>query len=64
MSTLGVVQARRPGKATIKVLSIHDSLNYDEVGSLYSYVLIQFDFCSYLRKLSYGFVSSSIIFCR
>ncbi|KAK4272113.1 hypothetical protein QN277_020709 [Acacia crassicarpa] len=31
VSALGVVQARRPGKATIKLLSIHDSLNYDEV---------------------------------
>ncbi|XP_054801518.1 nuclear pore complex protein GP210 [Prosopis cineraria] len=31
VSAVGVVQARKPGKATIKVLSIYDSLNYDEV---------------------------------
>lgn len=31
VSTSGVVQAKKPGKATIKVLSIFDSFNYDEV---------------------------------
>ncbi|KAH7510680.1 hypothetical protein FEM48_ZijujUnG0099600 [Ziziphus jujuba var. spinosa] len=31
VSASGVVQAKRPGKATIKVLSIYDSFNYDEV---------------------------------
>ncbi|KAH1248383.1 Nuclear pore complex protein [Glycine max] len=31
VSAFGVVQAKKPGKATIKVLSVYDSLNYDEV---------------------------------
>lgn len=31
VSASGVVQAKKPGKATIKVLSIYDSFNYDEV---------------------------------
>lgn len=31
VSASGVVQAKKPGKATIKVLSIFDSFNYDEV---------------------------------
>ncbi|KAF7801531.1 nuclear pore complex protein GP210 isoform X1 [Senna tora] len=31
VSAFGIVQARKPGKATIKVLSIYDLLNYDEV---------------------------------
>ncbi|XP_062106942.1 nuclear pore complex protein GP210 isoform X1 [Humulus lupulus] len=31
VSTSGVVQAKKPGKATIRVLSIFDSFNYDEV---------------------------------
>ncbi|KAF4381614.1 hypothetical protein F8388_021242 [Cannabis sativa] len=30
VSTSGVVQAKKPGKATIRVLSIFDSFNYDE----------------------------------
>ncbi|KAJ7974628.1 Nuclear pore complex protein [Quillaja saponaria] len=31
VSAFGVVQARKPGKATLKVISIYDSSNYDEV---------------------------------
>lgn len=31
VSASGVVQAKKPGKANIKVLSIFDSFNYDEV---------------------------------
>ncbi|WCJ21095.1 Nuclear pore complex protein GP210 [Euphorbia peplus] len=31
ISELGVVQAKKPGKATVRVLSIFDSFNYDEV---------------------------------
>ncbi|XP_029128899.1 nuclear pore complex protein GP210 isoform X3 [Cajanus cajan] len=31
VSDFGIVQAKKPGKATIKVLSVYDSLNYDEV---------------------------------
>lgn len=31
VSALGVVQAKKPGKATIKVVSIFDPINYDEV---------------------------------
>lgn len=31
VSASGIVQAKRPGKATIKVVSIFDSFNYDEV---------------------------------
>ena len=31
VSASGVVQAKKPGKATIKVLSIFESFNYDEV---------------------------------
>ncbi|KAI6671315.1 hypothetical protein NL676_006200 [Syzygium grande] len=31
VSTSGVVQAKKPGKSTIKVLSVYDSFNYDEV---------------------------------
>ena len=31
VSASGVVQAKKPGKATIEVLSVFDSLNYDEV---------------------------------
>ncbi|MED6133436.1 hypothetical protein PIB30_028200 [Stylosanthes scabra] len=31
VSAFGIVQAKKPGKATIKVFSIYDSLNYDEV---------------------------------
>ncbi|XP_027357563.1 nuclear pore complex protein GP210 isoform X2 [Abrus precatorius] len=31
VSAFGIVQAKKPGKATIKVLSVYDSLNYDEV---------------------------------
>lgn len=31
VTAFGVVQAIKPGKATIKVLSVYDSLNYDEV---------------------------------
>lgn len=31
VSASGVLQAKKPGKATIKVLSIFDSFNYDEV---------------------------------
>lgn len=34
VSTSGVVQAKKPGKATIKVVSIFDSFNYDEVKSV------------------------------
>ncbi|CAL9014723.1 unnamed protein product, partial [Prunus brigantina] len=36
LSASGVVQAKKPGKATIKVLSIFYSFNYDEVqGTVY-----------------------------
>uniref|UniRef100_A0A2P2KNT8 Uncharacterized protein MANES_17G112100 n=1 Tax=Rhizophora mucronata TaxID=61149 RepID=A0A2P2KNT8_RHIMU len=31
ISTFGVVQAKKPGKATVRVVSIFDSFNYDEV---------------------------------
>ncbi|KAI4366879.1 hypothetical protein MLD38_022689 [Melastoma candidum] len=31
VSTVGVIQAKKPGSATIKVQSVFDSLNYDEV---------------------------------
>lgn len=31
VSAFGIAQAKKPGKATIKVLSVYDSLNYDEV---------------------------------
>ncbi|KAF5479668.1 hypothetical protein F2P56_000470 [Juglans regia] len=31
ISASGVVQAKKPGKATVKVLSVFDALNYDEV---------------------------------
>ncbi|BAU00962.1 hypothetical protein VIGAN_11010600 [Vigna angularis var. angularis] len=31
VTAFGIVQAKKPGKATIKVLSVYDSLNYDEV---------------------------------
>lgn len=31
VSAFGIVQAKKPGKAIVKVLSIYDSLNYDEV---------------------------------
>lgn len=31
VSASGVVQAKKPGKATVKVQSVYDSLNYDEV---------------------------------
>jgi len=31
VSATGVVQAKRPGKATVRVISIFDSLNFDEV---------------------------------
>ncbi|KAH9624818.1 hypothetical protein KSS87_018134 [Heliosperma pusillum] len=31
VSGMGVVQAKRPGKASVKVVSIYDSLNFDEV---------------------------------
>ncbi|CAK9176162.1 unnamed protein product [Ilex paraguariensis] len=31
VSTYGIVQAKRPGKATIRAVSIFDSFNYDEV---------------------------------
>lgn len=31
VSASGVVQAKKPGKATIRVLSVFDSFNYDEV---------------------------------
>ena len=33
VSAYGVVQAKKPGKAIIKVVSIFDSFNYDEVMS-------------------------------
>lgn len=35
----GVVQAKKPGKATVKVVSIFDSFNYDEVILLCLYIL-------------------------
>lgn len=41
VSASGVVQAKKPGKATIKVLSIFDSFNYDEVQGI-QYVVILF----------------------
>lgn len=31
VSAFGVVQAKKPGNATLKVVSIFDSSNYDEV---------------------------------
>ncbi|XP_027187547.1 nuclear pore complex protein GP210 isoform X1 [Cicer arietinum] len=31
VSASGTIQAKKPGKATIKVVSIYDSLNYDEI---------------------------------
>ncbi|XP_045812556.1 nuclear pore complex protein GP210 isoform X2 [Trifolium pratense] len=31
VSASGTIQAKKPGKATIKVISVYDSLNYDEV---------------------------------
>ncbi|CAN4082059.1 unnamed protein product [Withania somnifera] len=31
VSTFGIVQAKRPGKVTIKAVSVFDSLNYDEM---------------------------------
>ncbi|KAK4603548.1 hypothetical protein RGQ29_012174 [Quercus rubra] len=31
VSALGIVQAKKPGKATVKVISVFDALNYDEV---------------------------------
>ncbi|KAL9246241.1 hypothetical protein vseg_019803 [Gypsophila vaccaria] len=31
VSSMGVVQAKRPGKASVKVVSVYDSLNFDEV---------------------------------
>ncbi|KAL3345007.1 hypothetical protein AABB24_024120 [Solanum stoloniferum] len=31
VSTFGIVQAKRPGKVTIKAVSVFDSLNYDEI---------------------------------
>lgn len=31
VSAMGVVQAKRPGKAIVKVLSVYDGLNFDEV---------------------------------
>lgn len=31
VSASGVVQAKKPGKATVKVISVFDALNYDEV---------------------------------
>ncbi|XP_019442522.1 PREDICTED: nuclear pore complex protein GP210 [Lupinus angustifolius] len=31
VSVFGIIQAKKPGKATIKVLSAYDSLNYDEI---------------------------------
>lgn len=31
VSAYGVVQAKKPGKSTVKVVSLFDSLNYDEV---------------------------------
>ena len=33
VSAYGVVQAKKPGKATIKVVSMYDPFNYDEVMS-------------------------------
>lgn len=41
VSASGVVQAKKPGKATIKVLSSFDSFNYDEVQGI-QYVVILF----------------------
>lgn len=31
VSTFGIIQAKRPGKVTIKAVSVFDSLNYDEI---------------------------------
>lgn len=31
ISALGIIQAKKPGKATIRVASIYDPFNYDEV---------------------------------
>lgn len=48
VSAFGIVQAKKPGKATIKVLSVYDSLNYDEVMLLR---LITFIFSHYLPNI-------------
>lgn len=36
----GVVQAKKPGKATVKVVSIFDSFNYDEVKLFFFYIYL------------------------
>lgn len=40
VSNMGVVQAKRPGKATVKVVSIFDNLNFDEVSTVWSLSLL------------------------
>lgn len=42
VSASGTIQAKKPGKATIKVVSIYDSLNYDEVllSSLVNFIML------------------------
>lgn len=42
VTAYGVVQAKKPGKATVKVVSSFDSFNYDEVINLF--LLLHFSF--------------------
>lgn len=37
VSAYGIIQAKRPGIATVKVVSTFDSQNFDEVHWLYAY---------------------------
>jgi uncharacterized protein YjdB len=43
VSASGTIQAEKPGKATIKVISVYDSLNYAEVILLTSVKFIMFE---------------------
>jgi uncharacterized protein YjdB len=47
VSASGTIQAKNPGKATINVISVYDSLNYDEVVLSTSVKFIMFESISW-----------------
>lgn len=49
VSASGVVQAKKPGKAAVKVASIFDPFNYDEVMIFGSYTSCLNVFTSYIH---------------
>lgn len=64
VSASGVVQAKKPGKATIKVLSIVDSFNYDEVlGTLYVFLRSHIIKCPLTFLLLCFMESFKVLYC-